>query len=362
MSSSKKRYAVWAITPNGVHLAHTLAQELSEVDIFLSAKLAEEEIKATKFDVLGDAITGNFGRYDGHIFIMATGIVVRVIAPLIQSKLKDPAVVVVDDRGRHAVSLISGHIGGANALAIQIAECIDAKPVITTATDVNQAPAIDVLATEQQLFIENPQAIKTVNMALLQGRRIWLHDPYKYLRDLIPDSIPRSDLRELHAGASAGEEADRQQTAGVYIDDIQADLPPQTLVLRPPSLMAGIGCNRDTDTQEMKELLERVFEQFNLSPHSLMGLASIGLKADEAGLLALARDLDLPLKFYDRDELNQVKTIENPSMMVEKHVGVKSVCEAAAILAAQNGTLVVPKQTTRNVTIAVARTASISSA
>jgi cobalt-precorrin 5A hydrolase len=113
--------------------------------------------------------------------------------------------------------------------------------------------------------------------------------------------------------------------------------------------------------QEMKELLERVFEQFHLSRHSLAGLASIRLKADEFGLLALADKLDLPLKFYDREELNQVKTIENPSLMVEKHVGVKSVCEAAAILAAQNGTLVVPKQTTRNVTLAVARIACSSS-
>jgi cobalt-precorrin 5A hydrolase len=357
-----KKYAVWAITPNGVYIAKTLAQKLSDVDLFLSAKLAVEEMQTSTFDVLADTISEQFRRYDGHIFIMATGIVVRMIAPLIQSKMKDPAVVVLDDRGQHAVSLLSGHIGGANALADQIAECIGAEAVITTATDVNQAPAIDVLATEQQLFIENPQAIKTVNMALLQGQKIWLHDPYGYLRDLVPDSIPRSDFSETQAGASTGEEAGGQQTAGVYIDDIQADLPPQTLVLRPPTLMAGIGCNRDTGMQEMKELLERVFEQFNLSPPSLIGLASIGLKADEAGLLALALDLDLPLRFYDREKLNRVKTIENPSRMVEKHVGVKSVCEAAAILAAQNGTLVVPKQTTRNVTIAVARIASISSA
>ena len=357
MGCPKKRYAVWAITPNGVNITKKILTKFPDTDVFLSGKLKAKEIQATTFDSLTDVISEQFGRYEGHIFIMATGIVVRMIASLIQSKVEDPAVVVVDDRGLYAVSLLSGHIGGANALAIQVADCTGANPVITTATDVNQAPAIDVLATEKQLYIENPQAIKTVNMSLLKGERIGLHDPYEYLQDLVPGSKPWSGIEEKDGVLEDDEDATIIQNAKVFIDDIQADLPPQTLVLRPPTLMAGIGCNRNTAMQEMIELLERVFVQFHLSRHSLIGLASIQLKADETGLLALADELDLPLKFYDREELNQVKTVENPSLMVEKHVGVKSVCEAAAIIAAQNGTLVVPKQTTRNVTLAVARIA-----
>jgi cobalt-precorrin 5A hydrolase len=360
-SNTKKKYAVWAITPNGVDIAKTILEKLPVVDVFLSDKLSAKEIQTTAFDTFADALCEHFHRYDGHVFIMATGIVVRSIAPLIQSKVEDPAVVVVDDRGLHAVSLLSGHIGGANALAIQIADCINARPVITTATDVNRITAIDVLATEKQLFIENPQAIKTVNMSLLKGEKIGLHDPFDYLQGLIPDSMPWSDIDEKNKSLTTEEGKDRNRRARIYIDDIQAKLPPQTLVLRPPTLMAGIGCNRNTAMQEMKELLEGAFEQFNLSLHSLTGLASIKLKADEAGLLSLAEELDLPLNLYDREELNQVKTIENPSLTVEKHVGVKSVCEAAAILAAQNGTLVVPKQTTRNVTLAVARITCTSS-
>ena len=361
MGSSKKRYAVWAITPNGVNIAKTIREKLPDVDVFLSVKLPAKEIEATRFDVLADALSEKFRLFDGHIFIMATGIVVRMIAPLIQSKVKDPAVVVVDDRGLHAVSLLSGHIGGANALAIQVANGINANPVITTATDVNRAPAIDVLATEKQLHIENPQTIKTVNMALLKGEKIGLHDPFECLHGLVPGSMPWSVRNEKDGSLGDDENAGKTQRARVFIDDVQVKLTPQTLVLRPPTLMAGIGCNRNTAMQEMKELLEKVFEQFHLSLHSLTGLASIQLKADEAGLLALADELDLPIHFYDREELNQVKTIENPSLMVEKHVGVKSVCEAAAILAAQNGALVVPKQTTRNVTLAVARIACTSS-
>ena len=357
MASSKKRYAVWAITPNGADLAQTMVENLPDVTVFLSDKLAAKRCQLPSFGSLSETLAEQFHRYDGHVFIMATGIVVRTIAPLIRSKAEDPAVVVVDDRGHHAVSLLSGHIGGANELAIRIADCIDADPVITTATDVNRIAAIDVLAKEKQLYIENPAAIKAVNMALLKGERICLHDPFDFLKGSIPDPIMWPDADARSSLVSDDECMKAKQRARVFVTDVQVQFPSESLVLRPPTLMAGIGCNRDTTMQEMSELLESVFEQYQLSLRSLNGIASIRLKADETGLLALAESLELPLYFYNREELNRVKTIENPSLMVEKHVGVKSVCEAAAILAAQNGTLVVPKQTTRNVTIAVARIA-----
>jgi cobalt-precorrin 5A hydrolase len=360
MSSYKqKKCAVWAITPNGVDLSKTIAQKLSDVDVFFSDKLSAKRIQANTFGALADTLSEQFHQYDGHVFIMATGIVVRMIAPLIQSKVEDPAVVVVDDRGHHAISLLSGHLGGANALATEIAELIQARPVITTATDVNQIVAIDVLAKEKHLNIENPQAIKTVNMALLRGEPIGLHDPFGLMQDSI-DAIPWSD--EIFAQQSGLSEKRRGEDSisRVFIDDVTIDLPPEVLVLRPPTLIAGMGCNRNTPVEEMKHLLETVLAQFHLSRVSLYGLASINLKADEPGLLALAEVLDLPLHFYTKEELNQVKDIKNPSSMVEKHIGVKSVCEAAAIMATQSGTLVAPKQTSRNVTVAIARKAFIS--
>ena len=359
MGHSKKSCAVWAITPNGVELAKTIADKLLDVDVFLSDKLSAKKIQTNTFGALADALSEQFRRYDGHVFIMATGIVVRMIAPLIQSKVEDPAVVVVDDRGNHAISLLSGHLGGANALAIEVAELIGARPVITTATDVNQIVAIDVLAKEKQLNIENPQAIKAVNMALLKGEPIGLHDPFGLMQDSI-DAIPWSTEIPARQSRSPGKRRGDDIISRVFIDDVTADLPPEVLVLRPPTLIAGMGCNRNTSVKEMKHLLETVLAQFHLSGASLWGLASVNLKADEPGLLALAEALGLPLYFYAKEELNQVKDIKNPSAMVEKHVGVKSVCEAAAILAAQSGTLVAPKQTSRNVTVAIARRAFIS--
>ena len=192
-------------------------------------------------------------------------------------------------------------------------------------------------------------------MALLKGENIYLHDPFGLMVETIPHSMLWSNAALEIRSAPDGQNEKMDNIPRVFIDDVIVDLPPDVLILRPPTLIAGIGCNRNTPTQEMKDLLENVLKQFYLARRSLNGIASIKLKADEPGLLALANSLGLPLYFYDKEELNQVKEIKNPSAIVEKHIGVKSVCEAAAILAAQRGTLVVPKQTNPNVTVAVAR-------
>jgi len=355
------KFAVWAVTPNGVRLIERLVPSLPDADIYVSQNLAEKGARHNQFEKLSTAVKEKFDQYSGHIFIMAAGIVVRVLAPLIQSKTMDPAVVVVDDRGKNAISLLSGHIGGANELTCEIAHIIGANPVITTATDINRVPAIDVLAVENDLVIKNPAAIKNVNMALIKKEPVAVHDPLKILEKTLlnlesaafyklPFNI-KKDIQHL----------DINNNPIVYIDDATIELPPQVLILHPPSLIAGIGCNRGTDSQEIRDHLTEVFESNRLAVPSLKCLASIDVKNDEAGLIEVAQSLELPLIFFKREELNQVKGIKNPSLLVEKHVGVKSVCEAAAILASQNGTLIVPKQSTKNVTVAIARINYLSS-
>jgi cobalt-precorrin 5A hydrolase len=276
------------------------------------------------------------------------------VAGLLRHKTVDPAVVVVDELGRHAVSLLSGHLGGANDLARRIGNAIGATPVISTATDLHGVPAIDLIARERRLAIENPASIRHVSMALLEGRPIALHDPHGWLRGALPETCLAADAAVLSA-------AERTAT-GVWVDDIRIDLPAQTLVLRPPSLFVGVGCNRGTPAAEIREMLDRVLKRAGLSAASVAGLATIDLKRDEAGLLALAQALAQPLRFYSREALGTVTDVPSPSAMVAKHVGVNSVCEAAALLAAGNGRLIVPKQISPNVTIAVARSASPSSA
>ena len=171
-ASKKDKIAIWVITPNGVKIAQQITKLLPDVAAHLSGRMNEAALGTLTFHKLSEEMVEKFHEYAGHIFIMSTGIVVRVIAPCIQSKTEDPAVVVIDDQGQHVISLLSGHLGGANALTLKVAEIIGARPVITTATDVNKRPAIDVLAKEKNIVIENPRAIKTVNLALLTGQKI----------------------------------------------------------------------------------------------------------------------------------------------------------------------------------------------
>ncbi len=348
IQSKKEEIAVWAVTPGGRRIAALIADGLPHATLCLSAALSPEGPPARTFDRLSVTLPDCFHRYAGHIFVMSTGIVVRVIAPLIRHKTCDPAVVVVDEAGRHAVSLLSGHLGGANRLAETVAALVGADPVITTATDATGAPAIDVIAAENGFFIENPERIKGVNMALLTRTPVPVHDPCGLVRHALPPSeVPFSPQQEI---------------PGVYVDDLLVDLAPRILILRPRRLSAGIGCNRDTPVDEMRSLLLETLAAHRLSLHSLAGIASVDVKQDETGLLALGEELGLPITFFDRERLHRTRGIQSPSAMVEKHMGIKSVCEAAAILASGNGTLIVPKQRTRNVTVAIARSDCSSSA
>lgn len=352
------KIALWAITPEGALLARKIAESLPDARLHLSADLNINDVSASYFKRLSDAIACDFHAYTGHVFIMSTGIVVRLIASCIRDKTTDPAVVVLDETGRHVVSLVSGHLGGANSLATKVAGLTGAEPVITTATDVNQVPAIDVLAKHHNLFIENPEAIKNINMAFITGKKFYLHDPYA----LLCDSIDPSYILAAHIPTDfkKGQITENEDTLGVFIDDALADLSKKMLILRPGLLVAGIGCNRNTTMKEIEKIFKEVLEESKLAIASVIRIATINLKADEPGLIAFAEELKLPISFYDKEELNQADGIKSPSDMVEKHTGVKSVCEAAAILASKNGKLIVPKHSTRNVTVAIARIPFIS--
>lgn len=349
--------AIWALTPNGLLLGQTLCAAFPGARLFVSHGLAKALDPGTGagadlpglinriclFKGLSNELRVQFTRFTGHVFIFSTGIAVRMLAPLIQSKTRDPAVVVVDDRGLHAISLLSGHLGGANRLTREISQIIGATPVITTATDINQLPSIDLVAQSQSLFIENPGAIKHVNMVFLKGGRLPVFDPLNCLQDKIPDPF-RGSSQIPETGT------------GVVCTWKTLNVPRETLVLRPRVLSVGMGCNRNTPLEIIQELLLEVFTREGLSLNAISTLATTQLKRDEPGFLSLAEKLNLPWVFFDHIQLNSVKTIQTPSKMVEKHIGVKSVCEAAAILAANNGPLIVPKQKNRDVTLAVALT------
>jgi cobalt-precorrin 5A hydrolase len=364
MAIDPHNIAVWVVTPNGLQIAKGILDQWPGAVLMGSQGIGEQiqDLSLQPFSRLADEVARQFNRFRGHLFIMATGIVVRIIAPHLQHKTRDPAVVVLDDGGLFAISLVSGHIGGANALARTVARMVDAVPVITTATDIHQVPAMDLIALEKKLFIENPEAIKQINMAFLEKKEVLLHDPFR----LICAELSHLPVKVVQVPTLADARDLSNHFApvcpGIFIDDAVVSLPARVLVLRPPSLAVGIGCNRHTPGEEILESLHRVLEQNHLSPASLKCIASIDLKSDEAGLRDLAEKLGLSLLFYAKEELGKVKDIPNPSATVKKCIGISSVCEAAALLASRQGKLIVPKQTTPNVTVAIARTPYTSSA
>jgi len=337
--------AVWTITPKGKALGIRIKNILQDSALFISKTISQDsapEKNIYGFDTLGLEINRRFHDFSGHVFIFSTGIAVRLIAPLLKSKTTDPAVVVLDDNGTHAVSLISGHIGGANALAHKIAGILGATPVITTATDTNGLPAIDIIAKEKKIYIETPGNIKRINMAFLMGKPVFIHDPLGLIEN------------ELHGVSLVKGSSNGPSLEKIYCSHETGPVSRETMVLRPPVLSVGIGCNRGTGVEDIHDFLALVFKEGNLSMHSIKRIASIDLKKNETGLLSLAEKMRLPLDFHTREALNSVTAIETPSPMVEKHVGVKSVSEASAILSAGHGRLIITKKKNKDVTIAVA--------
>ncbi|MCP3890190.1 MAG: cobalamin biosynthesis protein, partial [Desulfobulbaceae bacterium] len=175
--------------------------------------------------------------------------------------------------------------------------------------------------------------IKTINMALLENRSIKLHDPFDILFDKVPNCTRN------------------KKNPDIICTDIDINVPRGTLLLNPPSLIVGIGCNKGTSLDEIEEFLLLVLKQNKLSIKSIWALASIEAKQNEKGFLELSKKLETQFLFVDKQKLNSVENIKNPSETVEKHMGVKSVCEAAAIIAGNNTQLIVQKQIKGNVTI-----------
>ncbi len=289
--------------------------------------------------------------YDGFVFIMATGIVVRVIAGLLESKEIDPAVVVMDDAGRFAIPLLSGHLGGANELAERCAFICGAKAVITTATDANNLPSFDMLAKEQGWVIDDISRVKRLNRLLLDGEPIAVVDQGGITRIWFSGRGNLS-FHETFADAFAG-------NAKGYLFVTNRHLPPQLqsedlLILRPRNLVLGIGCNRGTPAEEIAAFVEEHLKRIFLSMKSVACIATAAAKRDEAGLQEYAGKSLLPLLLFESEELNMVTSPSPPSANAMSAIGAVGVAEPAAILASNGGRLLLNKVKSENVTLAVA--------
>jgi cobalt-precorrin 5A hydrolase len=349
MVGGMQQIKVVALTPAGAGVARRLWEALDGAEYWLPASRMEPG--AHTFDRLAGVFAEAFAQGHSLVAVMAAGIVVRQLAPLLQGKDRDPAVVVVDEEGRFAISLLSGHLGGANDLARRVAAALDGTPVITTATDVQGLPALDVLAAQAGLVIENLTEVKNVSMALLSGQPVRLVDPDGFLTAAL-----ESYFHLFHREDDLEKALAAELKPTVYVGFQERPWPPGWLRLRPRVLIAGMGCHKGTPAAELLDFLQESFRQAGLSLLSLQALATIAAKKDEPGLQEAARRLNVELLWFTAEELEKVP-VPTPSAQAARHVGAKSVSEAAALMAAR-GELLVPKRKGANATVAVARVAS----
>ena len=361
--------AYFYLTPEGGKLAQILSAKRPG-DLYGKDNFKEKLCRA-------------FNQYDNLVCIMAAGIVVRILAPVIVHKTSDPAVVVMDQKGHYAISLLSGHLGGANDLAREMAGISGGLPVITTATDVAGELSFDSFAKKYGMAIENISSLKHISGALLRGEPVRVFTDRSY-----PDLEGRDLLRIIPAAAlfdSGGDaikknssQADKarpcsEEGKGAYMESMEnlpavvihegAVLPAPkgvpVLYLRPKTICAGIGCKRGMPAEAIKDALLQTMKEEGLSPLSLRCLSTIPLKADEAGIIETARFFQVDIKIIPTEDIKSLDISSlgiSSSDFVAENTGVPSVSTASAYLASGRGTILRDKAKYKGITVALART------
>lgn len=288
-----------------------------------------------------------FKTESGLIFIGAAGIAVRAIARWVRDKFRDPAVVVMDEKAQFAIPILSGHAGGANALACKIAAYVHAVPVLTTATDVQGKFAVDVFAKEHKLWMSDTRLAKEISAEILRGKTIGFVSEFPVNGKLPEGCVPvlPSDMTGsgLNIRVSLGTGEENKEDG-------------KTLYLIPKIVTIGIGCRRGIEKEELKNQIVSALKAHKISPQAVCQAATIDRKEDEAALTGLCREMGWPLLFFSAKELNCLKGEFTHSDFVEKTVGTGNVCERAAMLGSgpKDSRLILNKQKLGGATLAAA--------
>ena len=355
-----KGIAVIALTKKGVETATKISTALEKLEIKNNIFSPEQCVPSAAMPLdmrLGEFVKDIFDKVDAIIGVMATGIVVRAIAPCLESKLSDPAVVCVDVSGRFAISLLSGHYGGANELTRIVAREIGAIPVITTASDVLGKTSVDELARILHCSIKNPESLVAVNSALVNGKRVGIVLVGKVK---IPASmIAGYDVKRANTGKQAVALL-KDFDAGALISGeevLTEKLPKPATVLVPKKIVVGVGARKNASNSDIVAAVNSALARVDLPLERVDGLATVDIKKDSAGMIGAAKKLGLTWAFLSVDALRKVENegLSPDSKLVEEKIGVGGVCERAAlIIAGKNAKLILKKTKMNGVTVAVA--------
>ncbi len=331
--SANQKIALVAITQNGFELAQKYVEYFPEMDIYSKYGTGENVIPIE--GRLSELVKQLFQKYESLVFIMATGIVVRCIAPLLEHKSKDPAVLVVDEAGQFVISLLSGHWGGANVLAELIARKTGATAVITTASDTQGKQSIDMFAKQHGLKIGDWKTLTRLTAIMVNGGEI---------------AYINKTAWELPI-----EDAPKEVDATVYIshrEEAEGDANAMTLFA--PNLILGVGCRRNTEPEKLVRFVRQELAALSCPIEAVAEIASIDIKHDEAAILDLAKDLGVDLQFFSKEEIASVEHLFEGSDFVKRTLGVSAVSEPTAYLAGKGeGRFLLHKVKSNGMTLSV---------
>ena len=348
--------AIISLTKKGLDVGRKLLAVYEKSFLYAPQRFLEDPCpeRCLPYDIsIRQILHTAFQKHKSLICVMASGIVVRELAPLLKSKHTDPAVVVVDESGKYCISLLGGHKGGANALAKKCADILQGQAVITTASDVQALPALDLLPEIYGWHMRFEKNLTAISAVVVNDEPLLVYQDCGS-RTWFPHELPQ-----------------QWKMAASFEEIIQSDIPnvfcisfrdcckinekssKRLLVFHPKCLHVGIGCNRNTPAEEIYEAISETFHNYSLALESINSLATIDLKADEPGLLELCTQKNWPIRFFSVEKLREVKGIPNPSESVKRNIGTAGVAEPAALLSAKASTWLVKKQKFSNVTVAV---------
>ena len=342
------KLSIISFTQNGRGLSIKIAKLLDgmEYTLYTKYKACCQEEQTVRFvtQSIGEWAKEQFAERNALLFIGACGIAVRAIAPHITDKLHDSPVLVMDEKGEYVIPILSGHMGGANELAVSLAERIGAKPVITTATDIHNRFAIDLFAKKNGLTIVNKDGIAKVSSKVLSGKHITMSIEHGHFEKngKLPGEIELVAYPPL-------------QRVDVVVTSEKREFD-TTMLLKPKEYAVGIGCKKGKEAEKIEDFIRSHLQRAGIFPLQVFGMASIDKKRDEPGLLAWSRKEKIPFITYTAEELWSVKGEFHKSEFVKEQVGVDNVCERAAMKMCEPGSRIIyEKHAEDGMTIAIAR-------
>ena len=310
------RTAIYCVSKNGYETCLKIKENVyNDLHIYVSGRVANllnlENENIENLFIINERVPilleKTFNKYDLHIFVAATGAVVRIIEGKFKSKDTDPAVITIDDHANFVISLLSGHLGGANEECKKIANGIGAIPVITTASDVGGKIAVDTLSQKIKAKLNDLDGAKRVTSLIVNGENVSLH---------LPKNIVNHD----------------ENSAGAIIVSNRKNIEISKII--PQNIFIGIGCKRGVSKEHIIEKLKYAMDKQNLELSAIKMAASAWVKSDETGLLEAMKELDIPIKFFEKEEILKLEDlIEEKSEYVKKTIGVYGVSEPCAFLA-----------------------------